>query len=173
MYEDPFLLKRRKIEINVFDIDSDGPLFALRCIEALKAPGCHFHELDVSFRHIKTNWADTRDLYDVLSKRKDCLLMTASEGGLFEYGSDDEIIANLDVLYENSPDDMRITGSIMRDILAVDPTIPAMAESSRASWRYLGKEGLERLLEKTQWVRENIIEENPVYAIFTLKKKKI
>lgn len=170
--KDSSLLKGRKIEINVFDIDSDSPLFAFRCIEALKAPGCRFHELDICFKHIKTDWADTGNLYDVVSKRKDYLLMAASEGGLFEYGSDEEITANLDILYKNSVDDIRITGSIMRDIRTIDPTILAMAESSRASWRYLGKEGLERILDKTQWISESIIEENPVYAIFTLKKKR-
>ena len=41
--ENQSLLKNRKIEINLFDIDIDSPDFAGRCIEALKAPGCHFH----------------------------------------------------------------------------------------------------------------------------------
>ena len=170
--ENNLLLKHRKIEINVLDIDSDSPFFGQRCIEALNAPGCRFHELDIELRHVQTDWSNTGHLYEVLSERKDCLMMTASEGGLFEYGSDEEIAANLRVLYENSPADTRITGSIMRDTRTIDPTIPAMAETSGASWRYLGKEGLERILENSSWTIEYIIEENPVYVLFTLKKKR-
>ena len=44
----PLLIKNRKIEINVLDIDPYGPEFAKRCIEALKLPENKFSELDVS-----------------------------------------------------------------------------------------------------------------------------
>lgn len=39
---DPELLKERKIEINILDIDTYGPDFAKRCIDGLKQPGNAF-----------------------------------------------------------------------------------------------------------------------------------
>lgn len=168
--EDQSLLKNREIEINVLDIDTWGPHFAGRCIEALKAPKCHFFGLDISFNHKNYDWADTGELVDLLSKRRECIVMCASEGGLFEYGSDEEIITNLNSLYENSPDDMQIVGDTFHDITTVDPTIPAAVEVCGMSMRFLGKDGLKSILEKTSWELDSIQEKNPIYVIFILKK---
>jgi hypothetical protein len=167
--EDRSLLKNRKIEINVFDIDTDSPNFAGRCLEALKAPGCHFHGLDISLNHIKYNWADTGDLIDILAKKRDCILTGTSEGGLFEYAGDEEITNNLDALYDNSPHDTQFTGSVIHDIDTVDPTMAAMAEESRGSLQLRGIKGLGRILEKTKWNPDNTTDKNPVYGVFTLK----
>jgi hypothetical protein len=168
--ENQSLLKNRKIEINVFDIDIDSPNFAGRCVEALKTPGCHFHGLDISFNHLKYNWADTRDIIDFLAKKSDCILTGTSEGGLFEYASDEEIKNNLDALYDNSADDMQFTGTVIHDIDTVDPTMAAMAEESRGALRLRGTAGLETILEKTKWKLDNAMENNPVYVVFTLNR---
>lgn len=168
--EDRSLLKNRKIEINVFDIDTDSPNFAGRCLEALKAPGCHFHGLDISFNHIKYNWAATGALIDFPAKKRDCILMGTSEGGLFEYAGDEEIKNNLDALYDNSPEGMQFTGSVIHDIDTVDPTMAAMAEESRGALRLRGIQGLKSILENTKWYPDNTTDKNPVYVVFTLKK---
>jgi hypothetical protein len=171
MAEDQSLLKNRKIEINVFDIDSDSPNFARRCLDALKAPGNHFHGLDISFNHIKYNWADTGDLIAVLAKKRDCVLTGTSEGGLFEYAGDEEIISNLGAIYENSPADVQFSGSVIHDIDTVDPTMAAMAEETRGSLYLRGIKGLETILEKTKWKPDKTPDKNPVYGVFTLKKE--
>jgi hypothetical protein len=171
LVEDQSLLKNRKIEINVFDIDIHSTTFAGRCLEALKAPGCHFHGLDISFNHIKYNWADTRDLIDILAKKKDCVLTGTSEGGLFEYANVEEIKNNLDAIYDNSPDDLHFTGSVIHDIDTVDPTMAAMAEESRGSLQLWGIQGLRSILEKTNWKLDITMDKNPVYGVFTLKKE--
>lgn len=169
--ENPSLLKNRRIAIDVFDIDSESPNFGRRCIEALKAPGFHFHGLDISYNHIKYDWADTKALTGFLSKRKDSIISCTTEGGLFEYAADEHIIANLNALYDNSPQDTRITGSLFYEIDKVDPTIPAMAEVSGGGLRFLGLAGFEKVLQKTKWKVENTIKDkNPVYIIATLKK---
>jgi hypothetical protein len=168
--KDQALLKNRKIEINVFDIDIDSPNFAGRCLETLKAPGCHFHGLDISFNHIKYNWADTGDLIDFLAKKRDCILIGTSEGGIFEYAGDEEIKNNLDALYDHSPEDMQFTGSVIHDIDTLDPTMAAMAEESRGSLQLRGVKGLGTILENTKWKPDNTTENNPVYVVFTLKK---
>ncbi|UCH93587.1 MAG: hypothetical protein JSV88_25400 [Candidatus Aminicenantes bacterium] len=171
--ENQSLLQNRKIEIIVFDVDTESPNFAGQSLEALKAPGCHFHGLDISFNHIKYNWADTGELSNILPGKRDCILVCTSEGGLFEYGSDEEIINNLDALYDNSPDDMRIIGTFILDIDTVDPTMAAMAEESGGALRLPGTEGFKRIIEKTEWKLDSTkTDKNPIYAIFALKKER-
>jgi len=171
--ENPTLVRDRKIEIHVLDIDAVGPKFALGCIEALKMPGLHFHGLDTAFHHTAHDWKDTKQLVPLLSNREDCIMMFASEGGLFEYGSDEAIIRNLNVLYDYSPDSARIAGTVVHETDKVHATVPALAKSSNAGLRFLGVGGLAGLLEETGWSLERVQEKNPIYAVFTLKKDRL
>lgn len=169
--ENQSLLKNRKIEVNVFDIDTDSPNFARRCLDALKAPRCYFHTLDISFNHFKYNWGDTSELSRFMSERKDRILIAASEGGLFEYGRDEDIIENLNSLFDNSPDDTLFIGSFILDADTVDPTMSTMAEESGGALRLLGEKGFNYILEKTKWnLHRSVLDKNPIYVIFTLKK---
>jgi hypothetical protein len=170
--ENQSLLENRKTGIHVFDIDTDSTLFAQRCVEALKAQGSHFYNQDISFNHIEYDWKDTEELIGFLSEKKESLIMCTSEGGIFEYGSDEEIINNLNILYDYSPADMMIAATAIHDIHTVDPIIPAMAEVSGGALRFLGVEGLNSILEKTPWKLARMINQNPVYITFTLKKDK-
>lgn len=171
--ENPTLLRSRKIEIHVLDIDPVGPQFALGCIEAFKTPGRHFHGLDIACHHTAHDWKDAEGLVPLLSNREDCIVMCASEGGLFEYGTEEDIIRNLDVLYDHSPDGTRIAGTIVHERNKVHATVPALAKASNAGLRFLGVSGLTGLLENTGWRLERVQEENPIYAVFTLKKDRL
>jgi hypothetical protein len=171
--ENPTLLRSRKIEIHVLDIDTIGPHFALCCIEALKAQAHHFRGLDIAFHHIPHDWKDTDGLIPLLSNKNDCIVMCASEGGLFEYGVDQDIVRNLNVLYAHSPDGTRIAGTIVHEPNKVHATVSALAKASNAGLRFLGVSGLTGLLEQTGWRSESVQEQNPVYAVFTLKKDKL
>jgi hypothetical protein len=168
--KDPSLLKNREIEINVFDIDRFGPTFAKNCVESLKSKDNYFNGLNISFNHIYYNWNDTTVLNDFLLKRKEWLNISSSEGGLFEYASDEDIIKNLNVLYDNSQKNMKIVGSAIRDVNTVDPGILASMKLTKIKARLLGVEGLKKTLEKTAWTIENIMENNPRYLTFTLGK---
>lgn len=59
---DPELLKGRKIGINILDIDTYGPNFAKRCIDALKQPGERFYGLDITLNTIHYNWSQSESL---------------------------------------------------------------------------------------------------------------
>jgi hypothetical protein len=169
---DPSLLKNREIEINVFDIDGFGPAFAGNCIESLKSAGNYFSELNISFNHIDYNWNDTGVLREFLSKRRECTILASSEGGLFVYASDEDIIRNLNALSDNSPEDMKLIGSVIRDIDTVDPGIKASMKLTGIQARFLGINGLNKLLEKTSWEIEKSEQNNPRYLTFTLRKIK-
>jgi hypothetical protein len=168
--KDSSLLKNREIEINVFDIDRFGPTFAKNCVESLKSTDNYFSGLNISFNHIYYNWNDTTVLNDFLLKRKEWSIISSSEGGLFEYASDEDIIKNLNVLYDNSQKNVKIVGSAIRDLNTVDPGILASLKLTKIKARLLGVEGLKTTLEKTAWTIENIMENNPRYLTFTLGK---
>jgi len=164
------LLKNREIEINVFDIDKFGPSFAKNCVESLKSAGNYFSELNISLNHLNYNWNDTNLLIDFLSKRKEWLIVTSSEGGLFEYASDEDIIKNLNVLHDKSPKNMKIIGSAIHDINKVDAGITAAMKLTNIKARLLGLEGLRKIVSKTPWIIEKVNESNPRYLTFTLAK---
>ncbi len=170
--ENPALLKDRKIEINVLDIDTFGPAFAERSITALKAPGGRFNGLNISFRHIHYDWNNTEKLAELLSERKEWLQVCSSEGGLFEYCSDEVIIRNLDTLYSHSNDKTIIAGTLLQDVKEIDAgMVAALKISTNMAPRLLGINGLKNILKDNKWKIGTIIEGNPRYLVFSLIKE--
>jgi hypothetical protein len=171
--EDPTLLQNRKIEINVLDIDTYGPSFAESSITALKAPGGRFNDLNISFRHIQYDWNKTEKLAELLAARKEWLQICSSEGGLFEYCSDEVIIQNLDILYTCSNDDLVVAGSLLHDNNTIDAgMLAALKISTNLKPRLLGINGLNYIIEENRWKIGSITEGNPRYLIFTLMKSR-
>lgn len=168
--KNPLLLQNKKIEIHVLDIDKFGPAFAHNCLESLKKEGGVFRNLNISLHHLLYNWNNTLPLQNFLSGHNNDLIICSSEGGLFEYASGEEIIQNLNVLYNSVQDDMKIVGSLIRDEKSVDAGILASMKITKIKAKLLGIEGLLKLLEKTNWILDNTISSNPRYLVFTLKK---
>ena len=170
--ENPTLLIKRKIEINVLDIDTFGPAFGNRCLTALKTPNGRFNELDITFKHIHYDWNEVDNLIELLSDRKGWLQLYSSEGGLFEYCSDEVIIRNLNAIYSYSEDDAVVIGTLMHDIKEIDAGMTASLKIiTNIKPRLLGINGLRSITEKNKWNIESIIEGNPRYLIFSLRKK--
>lgn len=97
-------LLKRPIAIHVLDSQAAGPAFGQNALVALQAAGGPLHGLDVEFRHYPYDWNDTATLRLILAEAapQGAIMAASSEGGLFEYGSDDAIVANLTVLREAS-----------------------------------------------------------------------
>lgn len=167
---DPELLNGRKIEINILDIDTYGPNFAKRCIDVLKQPGERFHGLDISLNTVYYDWGQPEALLKMSSKRSDWIQICSSEGGLFEYGSDSDIIENLNYYYANSPTDARVTGSLIFDRAHVNSGYLGFTELIGVQIQYLGLEGLKRILSQTSWVLEKSHDIETIYTVFSLKK---
>jgi hypothetical protein len=93
-------LLRRPIAIHVFDAQQDGPTFGARALAALAAPGGPLHGLEIQFQHHAYDWNDTAPLARLLDglAARGAIIAASSEGGLFEYGTDDAIVANLTAL---------------------------------------------------------------------------
>lgn len=149
--ERPELLERRSITIAVFDLDDRGPAFGARAIEALRRTDGPLDGLRISFSHIPYDWSRVQRLAAALTG--DSVIgneMTAvsSEGGLFEYGTDEQIVANLDVLDLCTVHDAIVVGSVTRPSTAAEvlraaghhPLRPRTIESfatvaGEAGWR--------------------------------------
>lgn len=106
----------REISISVFDLDQQGPEFGAHAFEALQAPSGPLNGVRLRFRHYPYNWAEPDQLRQFLGlpglQRSVCAV--SSEGGLFEYGSDEEIVGNLATLLELTPADTVVVGSACR-----------------------------------------------------------
>lgn len=90
----------REIAIHVFDARQDGPTFGARALVALTAPEGPLHGVAVQFQHHAYDWNDTTPLARVLAglTARHAIIAASSEGGLFEYGTDDAIVGNLTAL---------------------------------------------------------------------------
>jgi hypothetical protein len=112
----PSALAGRSIHIHVFDQDTSGPAFGARALKALLEPGAKLHGLDITHRLVHYDWKQT----DTLARELAALDLdsaawaASSEGGLFEYGSDEEIVANLKVL-RNAGKHGTVSGTVTRD----------------------------------------------------------
>jgi hypothetical protein len=105
-------LMHRPIAIHVLDAQQDGPTFGARALLALTAPGGPLHGLEVQFQHHGYDWNDTAPLAQLLAglASRGAIIAASSEGGLFDYGTDDAVVANLTVLARASVP--IVTGSV-------------------------------------------------------------
>ena len=92
-------LLRRPIVIDVLDQDDSGPFFGSNALAALMRDGAPLAGLDIAFRHRHYDWNEPASLEALLREAKASIVAASSEGGLFEYGSDEAIMANLTALH--------------------------------------------------------------------------
>ena len=94
-------LLKRTIAIDVLDTRAEGPAFGANALAALQADGQPLHGIDIAFQHRPYDWNDTAALRALLDHTRGAVVAASSEGGLFEYGSDDAIVANLTALRDS------------------------------------------------------------------------
>jgi hypothetical protein len=110
---DPALLAR-PVRIHVLDLDAEGPRFGAAALAALQTPGNPLAGLDIAFCHLAYDWNDTAVLTRLLRDlaAAPAVVAATSEGGLFEYGSDAAVAANLAALHEGGAS--AVAGSVTR-----------------------------------------------------------
>ena len=145
---DPDLLASRPVFIHILDLDEAGPNFGRRALQSLQADGAPLHGLPISLARIRYDWSDASVLRELLHSLKDSPLVAASsEGALFEYGSDDIILANLKVLHEGTAAGAFMVGSVTR----ADTTGRLLNGGSRAALQMRGLEAFKALAERAGW----------------------
>lgn len=165
--ERPEQLAGRAIVIAVLDLDESGPRFGQRAVAALRKPGAPLSDLDVSMRHFPYAWSETSRLRQILEELRvrDAACAISSEGGLFEYGSDAEVSANLTILHAETAADAMVVGSVTRE-----------CELIRASMNVHGIllqprtiEHFRALVASTGWAVDRVIERPLSYHVLIKK----
>ncbi len=151
------LLAGRAIHVAVLDLDHQGPSFGRRALEALCSAEAPLCGLNIQHQHITYDWSHTERMAEILASLdvNDSACAISSEGGLFEYGSDQQIVANLRQLRAATPSDAFIAGTVTRDsdviqaahggstIKTIPRTLDAFRElTSAAGWR------IQRVIER-------------------------
>ena len=165
----PDLVRGRPVTVVVLDCDDAGPRFGAQALAALTAEGGPLSSLDARFHHVLYDWSDVRVLSDTLAAvDAEAVLACSSEGGLFEYGRDEDIVSNLRVLREGGPADAVVVGSLL-----LDGPIPARirANGRMPSWRQFPLAEFDRLIVPTGWRRSRVMGDNPLYNTFALEKR--
>jgi hypothetical protein len=154
--EHPELLRRREIVIAVLDLDARGPAFGVRAVTALCEPAAPLSGLDLTFRYLSYEWSDAAQLGKALEglNANDAACGVSSEGGLFEYGSDEEIVSNLRAAHEGTAQDAVVVGSVTREGGAVRASLIA----NRVTTRPRTIEAFRLLAERGGWSVEKILE---------------
>jgi hypothetical protein len=145
--EQPQLLAERHVTLQVLDGDENGPAFGQRALAALQAEGAPLQGLDVEFRRARYDWSRASELTPFLERasQEGALLVASSEGGLFEYGSDHDIVENLKELARAS--DAFVVGSVTRD----DEIIRTLKLTSTAATKPRGLPVFAALAEQAGW----------------------
>jgi len=107
-----------------------------------------------------------KTLNDLLARiDADAVVVGSSEGGLFNYGSDEEIFANLETLRQGTSDDFAMVGSASWD----SPLVRMSHRQSPIAVRIFTHEAFHSLVQSAGWS----MQARPGSAtnqIFTLKK---
>ncbi len=170
--EQPGLLPGRSIAIHVLDIDREGPRFGARLLASLLADGAPLHGLEIRFVDVPYDWSDTSTLRRLAG---DLQLDTAigacsSEGGLFEFAADEQIVANLQALHAASAADFFVTGPVVRSAASLDPRLRITEHiPGRPAIRYLGLEHVGALAAGAGWRIASSMD-GPMHQVVRLEK---
>lgn len=151
----------------VLDLDDDGPAFGVRALDALRAPGASLSGVDIDFRHLTYDWSQTGRLREALDdlRASDAGCAISSEGGLFEYGSDAEILSNLETLHAGTAPDAIAVGSVTRD----GEPVRAAQTTNRVSTHPRTLEAFERLAAQAGWIVHRVIQRPFTYNVRLVK----
>jgi hypothetical protein len=165
----PELLPGRTISIHVFDLDSTGPRFGQKSLAALQASHAPLHDLTIRFEHIPYKWSDPALLQQkLLNLKTDAPIMAgSSEGGLFEYANDEEIIANLKTLLECTPGNFFFVGSMWRN----EPIHQKFKSLSKMALRLFDLDRFQTVIRAAGWELEQTVPDNPIFHIVRLRKQ--
>ena len=138
---------KRPIVIHVLDQDDAGPFFGSNALAALTADGAPLAGLDVTFRHRHYDWNAPATLEALLRElaASGAVVAASSEGGLFEYGSDEAIVGNLAALRAGNV--RVVAGSVTSD----DERRRRLVTASRFKLIPRGLQGFAPLAARAGW----------------------
>jgi hypothetical protein len=169
--EHPEWLEKRRVWIHVLDIDKEGPNFGARALAALLAEGAPLAGLAAALEHNYYDWADPCILRRTIDEfGSGCVAAASSEGGLFDYASDEQIVANLEAMRDGTPQDFAVVAAVARDEESLPaPVVPLLKVQGRPAVRFMGIKALRSLAERAGWNVERVLD-SPLHHVATLRK---
>jgi hypothetical protein len=164
-------LEGRRVVLHVLDPDTAAPAFGARALAALGTAGGPLEGLDVTFEHVAYDWADQAGLAAALEQagREDAVLAASSEGALFEYGLDDQIVANLRVTAGHVPAGTVFVGSVFKDVATLPEPLRWVGQAGGVAIRLLGIAALSRLATEAGWTVDRV-EDGPISHVVALRR---
>jgi hypothetical protein len=161
------LLGGRDVVIALMDLDARGPSFGVRAVAALGLAGAPLSGLEITVQFLSYEWSNTERLRMALEELNagDAACGISSEGGLFEYASDEEVVANLRALRSGTAGDAIVVGSVTRDGRAVRASLGA----NRVATRPRTMDGFRELCDQGGWKVEEVIERPFSYNVRLVK----
>ncbi len=155
----------------MLDIDKEGPGFGSRALAALLAEGAPLAGMAASLVHVYYDWADPCVLRRTLDGfESDSVAAAFSEGGLFDYASDEQIAANLEALRDGTPEDFAVVAAVARDEESLPAhLVPLLKVQGRPAVRFMGLKALQGLAERAGWNVERVLD-SPLHHVATLRK---
>jgi hypothetical protein len=107
-------LMNRPVAIEVLDASRDGAFFGANALAALQADHGPLAGLDIVLRHQDYDWDRPAALERLVEEliSAGTVIAASSEGALFEYGSDQAIVANLQALRAGGSGARLVAGSV-------------------------------------------------------------
>ena len=165
--EHPEWIAGREIRIDVLDLDDAGPSFGKRAVASLCAEGAPLSGLDIRFTHHRASWGDRGAIRALGEAARGGLIVASSEGGLFEYGSEEEISTFLQALREAAPDTAALIGSVALDV----EMMRMMRKAGKMTIRPRNPESLAPVAARAGWGLEVLPVVNPLYALIRLRPR--
>lgn len=167
----PELLRGRAIRIRVLDVDEAGPSFGTRAVRELVTQGSPLEGLDVVLERTLYDWSRSTELRGILARLEAGAIVAGStEGGLFDYGSDDAIVENLAIFQEGTPSGTFFVGSIVRDVETLDPRLRITATlKNRPAVRYLGEKAFRQLASAAGWAVDAMLDSTAHHVVRLIK----
>ncbi len=153
----PRLLQDRPVHVHVLDLDAVGAGFGERALLALQADGGPLWGTRATFTSHRYDWAESQHLASLAGSLdlEDGIVACSSEGGLFEYGTDEVVVANLEALRRLLPPGSFMVGSVTRDS-PVTHAVRAANPPQTTHPRSL--EEFEALLTRAGWALDRVAE---------------
>lgn len=153
--QDAALLEGRAIQIHVLDLRQEGSDFGARALEAMRAEGGALQGLDIQFHAHPYDWDRHAMLQEILEgiSPGDAILAASSEGGLFDYGSDGAIVANLRCLHGHMGANGKVSGSVTRS----DGPGAYLKDTRQFALRPRDLEDFRKLAEKAGWKIDTVL----------------
>jgi hypothetical protein len=164
----------RPVSIHVLDPDAAAASFGRRALQELQSAGGPLEGLHATLLQVPYDWRQPEDLRARLSRllAESPLVVLSSEGGLFEYGTDDEIVSNLlavSAATSGAPVP-RPRVVFVATILSDNEVGRALRDYGKLAIRVHDRDALEALVARAGWTARRSLEEGPVYQAAVLEE---